>query len=255
MKEFIKDLCLEAGEILLHYFDQDLKRQEKENAGFVTEADLASEKYLKETIKKHYPESDFICEESGEELSGKKYKWIIDPLDGTTNYANKIPIFCISIAVEEDNVIKYGAIYNPINKEFFYTEKDKPSLLNDKEIQISSKKEFAEAVLGAGDYYYRGEFFKNSMKKLTEIYNECQSVRVMGSLALAMAYTACGKFDGIWHEHANYWDVAAGTLLIRQAGGHVTDFQGNNIKNGNLENMIASNDQFTKILTNILSSA
>lgn len=232
MEEFIYNLCKGSGQILLKYFGKNLSQSEKQDAGFVTQADIESENYIINQIKNSFPHSDIIAEESGENIKNNPLKWIIDPLDGTTNFAGGVPFFAISIALEEEGVLSHSAVYNPITEEFFYAARGKGVFLNKNPVSISQKEDFSKAVFSTGDYYYRGNRFKKSMDLLNKIYEECRTVRITGSVALSLSYIASGKFDGFWQESFNYWDVAAGILMIKEAGGIVVDFDGQEIKAG-----------------------
>ncbi|MDQ7822208.1 MAG: inositol monophosphatase family protein [Candidatus Eremiobacteraeota bacterium] len=224
MKDFMSHLARGAGKILLKYFRRPLEFTEKKDAGFVTRADLESEAYLIGEIQRRFPRSDIIAEESGERIGNNPLRWIIDPLDGTTNYGNAIPFFAVSIALEQQGSLTCGAIYNPVTEEYFYGEKGKGVWLNDEAVTISSQTDLSKAVLATGDTYYRGEGFRKDMEVITRVYAQCRVVRLQGSVALALAYTAAGKLDGFWLEHCNSWDVAAGIVMVREAGGIVEDF-------------------------------
>ncbi len=253
MKKFIKELCLNAGEILLKYFGQNLEHREKKDAGFVTEADIESENYIINEIKKNYPESDIIAEESGENIKNNPLKWIIDPLDGTTNYGNGIPFFGISIALEKEEILTHGAIYNPVTKEFFYAEKDKGVWLNDNPIKVNPVKDLSKTVLATGDTYYRGAKFKKILNVINRMYEKSRVVRIPGSVALSLAYIGAGKIHGFWLEDFNYWDVAAGILMVREAGGIVVDFEGNDLEKGGGSSIIATSKFLLPELLKIIS--
>jgi len=252
MEDFIFNLCKMSGNILLKYFGKDLNRQEKIDAGFVTHADIESENYIINTIRASFPESDILAEESGEDVKGYKRKWIIDPLDGTTNFACNIPFFAISIALEEEGMLTYGGVYNPVTDEFFYSEKGKGMFFNGKRVKISSGNDLPEAVFSTGDYYYRGEKFRRSMEIFNKIYEASRVVRVTGSVALSLAYVASGKMDGFWMESFNYWDVAPGILMVEEGGGRVTDFHGHPVKKGS--SIIAANNKLLSELLPVLSN-
>jgi myo-inositol-1(or 4)-monophosphatase len=214
---------------------------EKKDAGFVTKADLQSEEFLIGEIKKAYPQSDIVAEESGAHIHGNPSKWIIDPLDGTTNYGNRIPFFAISIALEEKGRLTHGAVYNPVTGELFYAVKGKGAWLNDEALHVGTRQDISRAVLSTGDTYYRGRRFDHVMKVLKKASHASRAVRMSGSVALSLAYTAAGKFDGFWLEDFNYWDVAAGILLVREAGGMVTDFEGTSLDVTAHSTIIAAN--------------
>ena len=241
MKDFIYSLCKKGGKILLKYAGNELEHIEKKDAGFVTRADIESENFIINEIKKNYPESDVIAEESGENIKDNPLRWIIDPLDGTTNYGNGIPFFGISIAMEKDGILSYGAVYNPVTEELFYAEKDKGVWLNDKPVKMSLKKDLSKSVLATGDTYYRGAKFEKIADVMKRVYEKCRVIRIPGSVALTLAYIAAGKFDGFWLEDFNYWDVAAGMLMVKEAGGLVVDFDGKGLEKGAKSSIVAAN--------------
>lgn len=243
MREFLVQICKNAGNILKEHFGKDLERIEKINAGFVTKADLESEEYLTSEILKTFPGSSILSEEMGKKTEDGKYRWIIDPLDGTTNFASGIPFFAISIAVEEDNELKYAAVHNPILNELFYAEKNRGVFLDEHKVSISNKSDFSKAVFSTGDYYYRGSDFEKSMDIVKDVYQKCRVVRISGSVALALAYTACSKFDGFWQESINYWDIAAGLLMIKEAGGTFSTLNGKTKRPDELDSLITSNQK------------
>ncbi len=252
MENFIADLCKTSGNILLKYFGKDLNQHEKVDAGFVTQADIESENYIINTIKKSFPESDIIAEESGEDIENNRKKWIIDPLDGTTNFASGIPFFAVSIALEEDGILTHSGIYNPVTEEFFYCAKGKGVFLNGKSVKVSSHDDMVKSIFSTGDYYYRGKNFQKSMELFNKVYEITRVVRVSGSVAMSLAYIASGKYDGFWMESFNYWDVAAGILMVEEGGGKVTDFYGRQIKKGS--SIIAANNKLLSELIPVLSN-
>jgi len=241
MKDFLTYLCTGAGRILLSHLHGHLPHMEKKDAGFVTAADLESEEFLIREIRNAYPGSDIIAEESGAHIHGNQLKWIIDPLDGTTNYGNRIPFFAISIALEEKGCLTCGAVYNPVTGELFHASRGKGAWLNDESLHVGNRQELSRAVLSTGDTYYRGRRFDHVMKILKNASRASRAVRMPGSVALSLAYTAAGKFDGFWLEDFNYWDVAAGILLVREAGGMVTDFGGTGLDVTAHSTIIAAN--------------
>lgn len=250
MEDFIFDLCKGSGNILVKYFGKDLNHQEKVDAGFVTQADLESENYIINNIRNSFPESDIVAEESGEDIKNNRKKWIIDPLDGTTNFACGVPFFAISIALEEDGILNHSGVYNPVTEEFFYSARGKGVFLNGKPVKVSSREDLSKAVFSTGDYYYRGKNFQRSMEIFNKIYESCRVVRVSGSVALSLSYIACGKYDGFWQESFNYWDVAAGILMVEEGRGAIVDFNGQTVKKGS--SIIAANNKLLPELLGIV---
>ncbi len=215
----------DAGQILLEKFGRKINVSLKGNINLVTEADLASEKLIIEKIRSHYPKHSILAEESGETgaaVEGENvWKWIIDPLDGTTNYAHGYPCFCVTIAVEHRGEIVVGVTFDPTREEMFAAEKGSGATLNGRKIQASETEKLQEALLVTGFPYDVGER-ENFIKHFSELLVKSRGIRRDGSAAIDMAYVACGRFDGFWEEGLNAWDVAAGVLLIEEAGGRVS---------------------------------
>jgi myo-inositol-1(or 4)-monophosphatase len=221
----------EAGHVLTDRMGRALQVSNKGDIDLVTEADLASEKLIIEKIQSHYPRHSILAEESGategiELVSGKTdWKWIIDPLDGTTNFSHGYPCFCVSIAVERAGAIEIGVVYDPIRDEMFAAERGQGATLNDRTIRVSAVDDLNAAMLCTG-FPYNVRERANFTKDFASFTMAAQAVRRDGSAALDLAYIACGRFDGFWEEGLKAWDTAAGTLLIQEAGGRVSDFTG-----------------------------
>ena len=231
MLNFAIQTARDAGRILIDRLGRALQVSNKGDIDLVTEADLASEKLIIERIRSHYPRHAILAEESGASdgvttLSGEsEWKWIIDPLDGTTNYAHGYPCFCVSIAVERAGTIDIGVIYDPLRDEIFAAERGQGATLNERRIRVSGVEHLNGAMMCTGfpyDVRQRPEFARH----FTNFTMRVQAVRRDGSAALDLACVACGRFDGFWEDGLNPWDVAAGVLLIEEAGGRVSDFRG-----------------------------
>lgn len=224
MLNFAIETAREAGQILLDKLGK-ITVSKKGDINLVTEADLASEKHIVEKIRSHYPKHSILAEESGESAAvvdgDKRWKWIIDPLDGTTNYAHGYPCFCVTIALEHDGEIVVGVTYDPTRNETFSAEKGQGASLNNKKIRVSDTEKLSEALIVTG-FPYDISQRENFARHLTEFLLKSRGVRRDGSAAIDMAYVACGRFDGFWEEGLNPWDVAAGLLFIEEAGGRVS---------------------------------
>ena len=224
MLNFAIETAREAGSVLLEKFGRKIKISKKGDIDLVTEADLASEKLIIERIRSHYPKHSILAEESGEAIisAGENtWKWIVDPLDGTTNFAHGYPCFCVTLALEHDGEIVVGVTFDPTRNELFAAEKGKGATLNNKPIHVSKTEKLSESLIITGfpyDFKQREDFAKH----LTEFLLKSRGVRRDGSAAIDMAYVACGRFDGFWEEGLHAWDVAAGVLLIEEAGGRVS---------------------------------
>ena len=197
----------------------------------LTESDLASEKLIIDRIRTFYPRHTILAEESGETMSANsadqksEWKWIIDPLDGTTNYAHGYPCFCVSMALERNGKLELGVIYDPMRDEMFTAERDQGAALNGKRIRVSQIDNLNRALLCTGfpyDVRERNEFARH----FANFIMNAQAVRRDGAAALDLAYVACGRFDGFWEEGLKAWDVAAGVLMIEEAGGRVSNYDG-----------------------------
>jgi len=222
----------DAGRILAERIGRTLEISNKGDIDLVTESDLASECLIIDRIKSHYPRHAILAEESGEAVprddSVSEWKWIIDPLDGTTNYAHGYPCFCVSIGVERAGRIEFGVVYDPMRDEMFAAERAGGATLNDRRILVSRVEALNRALLCTGfpyDVRERPHFARH----FSNFTMEAQAVRRDGSAALDLAYVAAGRFDGFWEDGLSPWDVAAGALLVEEAGGRVTDFAGDEL--------------------------
>lgn len=224
MLNFAMETARDAGQILLEKYGRKINISKKGDINLVTEADLASEKLIIERIKTHFPKHSILAEESGEAViigGENKFKWIIDPLDGTTNFAHGYPCFCVNIALEHEGDIIIGVTYDPTRNEMFSAEKGSGAFLNNRRIYVSETEKMSESLLVTG-FPYNFKEKENFARHLTDFLLFSRGVRRDGSAAIDMAYVACGRFDGFWEEGLNPWDVAAGKLLIEEAGGTVT---------------------------------
>ena len=220
----------EAGAVeLRRYFNNaDLKISNKEGINnWVTEADHASEKAIMDVIAKDFPDHFILSEETGEIKTDSEYKWIIDPIDGTINFANGIPICCVSIGVEEEGKMILGAVYNPIMNELFIAEKGKGATLNGNKIQVSDKDNLLSSCLVTGFPYQYLDSENGPLQIFEKLIRKAIPVRRLGSAAIDLCWTAAGRFDGFYEHKLQAWDSAAGFLMVEEAGGKVTDLKGN----------------------------
>lgn len=221
----LKTVLLRAGKILTRHFGK-VGYKQKRRADLLTIADLESQKAILDAIRREFPEDDYKAEENEERLTGAEYLWIIDPLDGTTNYAHGYPAACTSVGVMQNGVARLGGIYDPFRRELFLAQKDKGSFLNGKRLSVSTTPLMKDSLLITGFAYDRAERADYYLARFKTFMTNCHDVRRSGSAALDMAWVAAGRADGFWEYELNPWDVAAGLLLIREAGGTVTDFNG-----------------------------
>jgi myo-inositol-1(or 4)-monophosphatase len=221
-----KESAYLAGAILKEGYGTSFKIMNKEGKNnLVTEYDYRAEKAIIDNISKYYPDHKFLAEESGKTgSSSDTIRWIIDPLDGTVNFAHSLPIFSVSIAAEFNGEILCGAIYHPVLDEMFYAGKGLGSFLNGQIIKVSENSDFETAFLVTGFPYNVNTNPHNCIDHFVSIIQRGIPIRRLGSAALDMAYVACGRFDGFWEVNLNPWDVAAGIIIVQEAGGSVTQY-------------------------------
>ncbi|BBP00622.1 inositol monophosphatase family protein [Sulfuriferula nivalis] len=212
-----------------------LQIQHKDHNDFVTEVDRAAEATIIETLLDAYPNHAILAEESGQQ-GDSEYQWIIDPLDGTTNFLHGFPQYCISIALVHNGQLEQGVIYDPTRNDLFTASRGQGAFLNDRRIRVSKALKLADALIGTGFPYRDFTHLDTYMGMLRDVLQKSAGVRRPGSAALDLAYVAAGRFDGFWEIGLNKWDIAAGCLLVKEAGGLVGDFQGDDsyIDSGNI---------------------
>jgi myo-inositol-1(or 4)-monophosphatase len=243
-----------GGEILSKYYKSNLKVEFKGIRDPVSEADKNSQKKIISILKKAYPSHGFLAEEdSMKDIENKEFYWIIDPLDGTVNFVHTLPIFCVSIALCHKNEIIAGAIYAPILNELFTAQKGRGAFLNGKKIKVSKTDKLIKCLAVTGFPYNLDKRSKRIMKHLQKVLPQVQAVRRLGSAALDAAYTACGRLDFYWEDGAKPWDIAAGAIIVKEAGGRVSDYKdgGNYFKDG--EGFLCSNSLMHKEVVKILN--
>ena len=215
-----------AGALLMKMSQGKLSVKFKSPIDLVTGADQASEALIISLIRKAFSGDDIMTEESQDQRTGSKRRWIIDPLDGTTNYAHGFPMWCVSIAFEEKGIVRAGAIYNPNLNELFTAAKGRGAFLNGKRIRVSAEKDLIKSLLATGFPYDVHTSPENNLANFQKFIKRAQAVRRPGSAAIDMAYLACGRFDGFWEIKLKPWDAAAASLMIAEAGGRITNFSG-----------------------------
>jgi myo-inositol-1(or 4)-monophosphatase len=216
----------EAGKFLLENVGniKNIERKIGQATNLVTEIDKKSEALIIAKIRHHFPSHAILGEESGASESASEYRWIIDPLDGTTNYTHGLPVFCVTIGIEHQGEIIAGVIYDPNRDELFTAEKGKGAYLNGKRIAVSKSDTLINSLLVTGFPYNVNENPQNVIQHFINFLPKAQGVRRLGSAAIDLAYVACGRFDGYWEVFLHPWDKAAGILLVKEAGGMVTNF-------------------------------
>jgi myo-inositol-1(or 4)-monophosphatase len=218
-----------AGDIILSYFNGIFRVDHKEGINnLVTEVDRLAEEKIVEIIKVAYPGHSILGEEGGEHIAdGAEYQWVIDPIDGTVNFAHGIPLCCVSIGLLHHGSVVMGAVYNPMMNELFFAEKGKGATLNGQPIQVSRKSDFKTAFLVTGfPYKWPENSIEHPVKVFERMVLQGLPIRRLGSAAIDLCWVACGRFDGFWEYNLSAWDVAAGYLIVLEAGGTITDFDG-----------------------------
>lgn len=222
------EAALAAGRIHRQHFRQDLAIHKKGRIDLVTAADLAVERMFRALVADRFPTHGVLGEEdaSGGGPTGTRYRWIIDPVDGTTNFAHGLALFCVSIALEIDGRVRLGVVYDPIADELFTAELGEGARLNGLPLRVSSTATLVDALLCTGFPYSIREERRRQVDVFAAFLGEAQAVRRLGSAALDLCYVAAGRFDGFWEERIHPWDIAAGALIIEEAGGLVTGLDG-----------------------------
>ena len=252
--EFATDVAREAGEILMAQLGRldSARVTKKGRIDLVTEADVQSERYILGRIQNEFPEHDVYAEETERLDRGRDYCWIIDPLDGTTNFVHGFPFFSVSIALLHKHEPEIGVVYAPYLDEMFAAAVGKGARRNDERIQVSRTTDLVDSLLATGFAYRLAETPDNNIDNFTRLLLEAQGIRRPGSAAIDLAYVACGRLDGFWELHLKPWDVAAGALLVTEAGGRVTDFT-NGQKHLYGSNIVATNGFIHASLTSRLA--
>lgn len=241
----------EASTVLRKKFKKQIQISSKKDRSLVTDVDLKAEKAIIKLIKKNFPSHSILSEEIGGKI-GEKYTWVIDSLDGTTNYTRSIPFFSISIALLCQRNPILGVVFNPINKELYFAEKGKGAFLNGKRLKGGQQKILSKAIISFNKYRAKEDF-----KKLHRIIGitggKCATFRILGSVALALCYLAAGKVDALFGIGNSPWDFAAGALIIKEAGGKVTNLEGKDWQI-NEKNIIAANEKIHNQLLKLIKS-
>lgn len=244
----------EAGEFIasqLNNIDQ-LNVQEKDKNNFVSEVDQHAEAIIIQTIRKYYPDHNILAEESGQHKTNSDFEWIIDPLDGTTNFLHQFPQFAVSIAVTEKGKLVHGVVYDPLKDELFSASRGAGARLNNFRIRASEQKTLDNALLATGFPYYQFGYMPEYIETLKVFMEKTAGIRRAGSAALDLAYVAAGRVDGYYELNLKPWDIAAGALIAQEAGALTIDHRGaeNFLKNGNI---ISANPKLLKEMVKVIS--
>ena len=247
--------CMKASKSLIRDFGEieNLQVSSKGPGDFVSSADKRTERIIIEELLKAYPDYGILSEEVGQiNEKNKTNRWIIDPIDGTSNFLNGIPQFAISIGYEEDNKVKIGLIYDPIKNELFFAETGNGAFLNNSRIRVSKKKNLKNALLGTGGPKSSSKYKNEIFLEFVEVSKNINTpIRKYGSASLDLANVACGRFDGFWQRELSYWDIAAGIVIIKEAGGFIDYFE-DKAKESKKMNLVASNSLIHKELMDLI---
>ncbi|EIJ33299.1 inositol monophosphatase family protein [Thiothrix nivea] len=241
------DAAREAGEAIRHYANKvhKLNIQNKDQNDFVSEVDQQAEQIIVRHLQRAYPDHAFFGEEHGKQGTDSDYEWIIDPLDGTTNFLYGIPQYSVSIALKHKGRLTVGVVYDPLRDETFAAARGDGATLNGRRIRVSERSSMHSALLGTGIPFRANQNLDLYLQTLKALIPDTAGVRRPGSAALDLAWVACGRFDGFWEFGLNEWDMAAGVLLVQEAGGLVSDLSGDNnhLKTGDV---VAANPKVFK---------
>ncbi|GAP62422.1 myo-inositol-1(or 4)-monophosphatase [Ardenticatena maritima] len=261
MRDFAIKLALDAGQVLREHFGGTLEVETKSSEiDPVTNADRASEALILERLRRTFPQHAILAEESGaHETSASEWRWVVDPLDGTVNFAHGLPHFCVSIALYKGDRAHLGVIYDPMRDELFWAERDKGAWMRDaggsvRRLQVSNARRLRESIVSTGFHYLRDRVRHNNIAEFEAVALRVQGVRRLGSAALDLAYVAAGRLDGYWEYYLAPWDWAAGTLIVTEAGGAITTVEGDPWHLG-VESIAAANPHLLPLLLEALQSA
>jgi myo-inositol-1(or 4)-monophosphatase len=246
----VETIAREAGALLMDHFSRRVIIEYKGDVDLVTAADRASEKLIVERLRGRWPEHDIVGEEGTRSDTGAEYRWYVDPLDGTTNFAHGYPVFCVSIAlVRKDEQLEVGVLYDPTRDEMFAAERGQGATLNGKPIHVSRTETLAESLLGTGFPSHKRHKNPN-IHFYQQLTLRSHGVRRAGSAALDLANVACGRYDGFWEFNLNPWDTAAGALLVQESGGIVTRFDGSPFRLDSREVLASNGLTHRELITN-----
>ena len=241
-----------AGKYIHEKLNTTLKIDYKGRANMVTQVDRNSEKIITDLIKENFPEHQILAEETTPVNNESLFKWIIDPLDGTTNFIHGFPYFAVSIALEYNDEIIMGVVLDPERNELFSAIKDRGAYMNKQPIHVSRIKNLSASLLSTGFPYELNEHFYKNIELFRAFFEKSQDIRRAGSAAIDLCYVACGRFDGFWEFDLNPWDVAAGALIVTEAGGKLSDFLGGNFSIYEKQ-VLATNSLIEKEMLEILT--
>lgn len=251
LRAFAESLAVGAGRILREHQGTTLRIEYKGEIDLVTEVDRASEAYMRQRIAETYPDHEILGEEEGLTTSGSAYRWLLDPVDGTTNYAHGFPYYCVSVGLEYQGQVIVGAVYNPVLDELFSAARGAGATLNGVPIRVSAVDELRRSLLTTGFPYSVIQKGTNLAPFRTFLLL-CQAVRRAGSAALDLCHVACGRYEGFWEAGLSAWDVAAGSLIVEEAGGRMSDYKGGSFDVYGKE-LLATNGRLHEAMMGVLA--
>ena len=249
-----KKAATEACKIQMEYFDKEKQISTKSTeTDIVTQVDLLCQEAIIKIIKQEFPDHGFLAEEDDvDETNNSGYVWVIDPVDGTVNYASGIPMFCVSIGLRKGNEMLVGVVFSPALNEMFWAAKGQGAYFNDKKISVSETSKLVNSVIGTGFAYDKDTNPDNNTEDFYEVTKRIRGVRRLGSAAIDLVYVACGRLEGYWEMNIKPWDIAAGVLILQEAGGVATDFSAERLQFKKKTNIIATNKEIYEELFKIL---
>lgn len=246
--------CLkDGGQIIRKAYGRAHNIRKKSAVSLVTETDMAADRAIRRRILNAFPDHGLMTEEQAAVESRSPYRWIIDPLDGTTNFAHQIPLFGVSIGLEYQGDIILAGIYNPILNELFFAEKGKGAFLNGKRIRVSKTGSLIDSLLVTGFPYDRQKKARFYLKFVQAFMQRCRGVRRLGAASIDLAYVACGRFEAYWEFNLKPWDMAAGKLIVEESGGKVANFKGGPVNIDKPAQILASNVNIHKKMLKIFT--
>lgn len=250
IKRTLLEAIQKAGSLIRSHFGKEQKITKKGEFNLVTAIDKASEKIVVDLILKRFPDHSILAEESPA-VRGSDCRWLIDPIDGTTNFAHGFPMVSVSIAFEQKGRLEMGGVLDPTRNELFFAERDKGAFLNSKRISVSKVKTLADALIVTGFPYDRKKNPDDYLAMLRAFLPQVQCIRRTGSAAMDLCYVACGRFDGYYEMKLNSWDKAAGMIILEEAGGKLSDFSGNPLTLNHIQNLATNGLIHNKMLKTI----
>jgi myo-inositol-1(or 4)-monophosphatase len=244
--------ALKSGEFIRKSVGKVRKLSYKGRTNIVTDVDKSAEEIIVRHLSRLFPDHSVLSEEMRPKEGSSPYKWVIDPIDGTTNFAHAFPFFSVSVALEKNSVVMLGAVYDPMRRELFFAEKGGGAYLNNKRIRVSKTAKLSEGFLATGFAYDIERRDNINIRNFTKFLKKVMAIRRAGSAALDLCYVACGRFDGFWEMGLKPWDSAAGALLVREAGGKVTKFDGSSHSHYD-EEILASNRYLHKAMVKVIA--